>query len=67
MYQDVIKLEKFYQSELGMFIKDRISSKLKKYIHLYDGEKVGSFGFGEPYLNFTTKKEYQYLIFFQKK
>ena len=67
MYQDVIKLEKFYQSELGIFIKDRIFSKLKKYIHLYDGEKVGSFGFGEPYLNFTTKKRISIFNFFSKK
>ena len=34
MYQDIIKLEKFYQSELGKAVQDRIYSKLKKYIYL---------------------------------
>lgn len=48
MYQDIIKLEKFYQSELGKAVQDRIYSKLKKYIYLHDGEKLGCFGFGEP-------------------
>ena len=64
MYQDIIKLEKFYQSELGKAVQDRIYSKLKKYIYLHDGEKLGSFGFGEPYLSLLPKKKYLYLIFF---
>ena len=56
MYQDIIKLEKFYQSELGKAVQDKIYLKLKKYIYLYDGEKLGSFGFGEPYLSLLPKK-----------
>ena len=64
MYQDIIKLEKFYQSELGKAVQDRIYSKLKRYIYLHDGDKLGSFGFGEPYLSLLPKKKYLYLIFF---
>ena len=45
MYQDFNEFEKFYQSELGINVKYFISSKLKKYIYLYDGDRVGCFGF----------------------
>ena len=66
MYQDIIKLEKFYQSELGRAVQDRISSKLKKYIYLHDGEKLGGFGFGEPYLPHLPKKKVSIFNFFSQ-
>ena len=67
MYQDIIKLEKFYQSELGKAVQDRIYSKLKKYIYLHDGEKLGSFGFGEPYLSLLPKKKVSIFNFFSQR
>jgi len=66
MYQDINKLEKFYQSELGKAVQDRIYSKLKEYIYLHDGEKLGSFGFGELYLSLLPKKKVSIFNFFSQ-
>ena len=67
MYQDFNEFEKFYQSELGINVKYFISSKLKKYIYLYDGETLGSFGFGNPYLNLFAEKNIKIFNFLSKK
>ncbi|KFX72298.1 MAG: hypothetical protein FF85_00340 [alpha proteobacterium QL1] len=67
MYQDYSEFEKFYRSDLGKSLKYLVSSKLKKYINVYEKEIVGFVGYGNPYLDLIPKKIIEYLIFHLKK
>lgn len=67
MYQDYSEFEKFYRSDLGKNLKYFVSSKLKKYIYLYEKEIVGFFGYGNPYLDLIQKKNNRIFNFSSEK
>ncbi len=67
MYQDYNEYEKFYQTNLGKNIKYLISSQLKKYIYLYDGDRVGCFGFSHNYLDNVKSERIEIFNCFSEK
>ena len=67
MYQDYNEYEKFYQTELGKNVQYFISSQLKKFIYLYDGDTIGCFGFSHNYLNHVKVNKIKIFNCFSKK
>lgn len=64
MYQDFSNFKKFYDTEIGINLKELVSSKIKKYVYLYENQTLGSFGFANPYLDFVKEKNIKILNFY---